>query len=131
MENENDSKEKNRRFMVLTRQCRQCGLPFTTTSSVEVVHAACRIEYYKTKARLYQNMKGRNRPDMRERKKYFINECACEACGSKELTRIKKFFHPSISGEQPITHPHILCPNCIMKFRIGLMEALTWKPLAV
>ena len=126
------------RFLIHTRKCRQCGLPFSTTNSVAVVHPECRIEYYRVKAKMYQSMKGRNRPDARLRKKYFVNEKACEACGNIELTKVKKFFHadlvdasadPSVAGKDA-TQPHILCPTCEVKCKVGLMEPLSWKPIA-
>lgn len=117
-----------KRFALHTGQCRQCGKPMSTTNSRAVVHSECRAEYYKTKARVYQSRK--LRVDIRERKKYFINECACEACGNKELTRIKKLYHPPAAPGQPAEKfSHTLCPNCFVKCRIGLMEPLTWKLL--
>jgi len=137
MEKGIESKKKERRenrFLTHTRPCRQCGLPLITCSKVPVVHDACRAEYYKLKAREYSNTKGSNRPSFRERDKrrYFINERACEACGYKEITKERNFFHreedPTIPGNFKLeVKRHTLCLNCIMKYRFGMIEAISWK----
>lgn len=124
------AKKAKRIFLVRTKQCRQCGKPFSTTSNVQVVHPECRQEYYRIKAKEYSNTKGTNRPNFRERdrRKYFIKEKPCEACGYAKVTKERKFFHKE--GESIVVKKHTLCLNCIMLYRFGLIEALTWKPLA-
>lgn len=121
-----------RTMLLRTKQCRQCGLPFSTTSTVAVVHPECRAEYYKIKSREHYSKTGlRNRATgRRERHSYLLNESACESCGYKLLTKKRSFYHPpQQQGEEGHLEDHILCPRCLLEFRLGYLEALTWKQI--
>ena len=129
------SVRKRRTLLLYTKQCRHCGLPFSTTSSVAIVHPECRIAYYQKKAldSYRKNSLHSRSADIRSRKKCYVDDPAhtCEACGYTRLTKEKKFYHPAKEGETEGKYIlHTLCFNCIMQHRYGLMEALTWKPLA-
>ena len=119
-----------RNFLVRTKQCRYCNKPFSTTSSIAVVHAECRAEYYRKKSReAYRSRPARPPIDRRGRRGCFTDR-ACEACGYTELTKEKKLYHSPLEHEvDGKMIPHTLCFNCIMKVRYGYMEALSWKQI--
>ena len=136
-----DVPRKRRTLLLYTKQCRQCNLPFSTTSKVQVVHPECRIAYYQKVARDgYRKNSTRPRsPDVRARRNRNASQCnildqscACEACGCTSLTKSKKFFHlPKEEETEGKYLPHTLCFQCIMLYRYGLLEALTWKQIDV
>jgi len=123
---------KKRTLLLRTAQCRQCNGPFSTTSSVRVVHDECRIAYYRKLARNSYHKRNVNRSsDTRGIDKCFVNDVACEACGYVEITKVKKFWEPDPENAEGKMVQHVLCFNCLMKYRYGLMEALTWKKLEI
>ena len=128
--------------------CKQCDQVFVTTSRIQVVHPECRDEYYKTfrKKRYRKNRnvvivdgeriskktgkpvrkftEGAGNAVEQARKRYF--DLPCEVCGNK-LTKAREFYH----AETDELKEHHLCPNHLAAFRLGYLEALTWKQIDV
>lgn len=100
---------------LMTRQCRECSQPLSTTSTKQIVHAECRKAYY---SKMRSNPEGLAKLRLvSNRSKWFINEQPCAACAYTLITKKKMFTNEA----------YHLCPRCIAELRCGFMEALTWK----
>jgi hypothetical protein len=111
-------------IVIKNKVCKQCKLPFTTTSSVAVVHPECRKAYYASRGKGAREKK-KSQYDLRARRRFFINEHLCEVCGYLLITKAREFYHADTNE----TKVHHLCPRCLQEFRLGFLEALTWKPI--
>ncbi len=122
------SDPNRREFRLLTKPCKHCLKPLTTTSRVQIVHDECRPDYYKSLRRGHYERKVYNLPYSqikRNRSRYFLNDQPCAACGFILITKKKKFYN--LFTKKIEEYP--LCPNCLAKFRMGLLKPFSWEEI--
>jgi len=112
-------------YNVLRKICRQCNKPFNTTSSIEVVHAECRGEYYRGLNRRQYEKRETPCRIKKARSYWFIKKEPCSCCGLILLTKKKRYFN---EGTRAMEYFY-LCPLCISLVRCGFKEPITWKDL--
>ena len=122
-------KTKNPRWQTYTRECLHCRKPFITTSPKRnKVHPECRRAFYLSynRKRYTQRKIVSSISRISEaRKRYFMNNQPCEACGFQALTKIRSF----LNEETQKLEEHYLCPNCIALWRCGMLKAFSWEKI--